>query len=158
MINFKMSLTDDVRLKSKVPVVSTVHVSYEGGRMTVNQYTFLSFLGRGSFAEVVLARHDAGLVAVKCFSKSRLMKKRGEPVLPVGRESTILMHTNCSAPADIRRVAGKMVVITALDKVQVEIQVMRVLASCPNTVRLQAVLADPTSDDLYLGECRGGRK
>lgn len=95
--------------------------------MTVNQYTFLSFLGRGSFAEVVLARHDAGLVAVKCFSKSRLMKKR-----------------------DIRRVAGKMVVITALDKVQVEIQVMRVLASCPNTVRLQAVLADPTSDDLYL--------
>ena len=66
--------------------------------MHLNQYTFLNIIGRGAYAEVVLARDETSgeLVGVKCFSKSRLMKKR-----------------------DIRRVAGNMVVITGLDKVQV---------------------------------------
>ena len=45
-----------------------------------------------------------------------------------------------------------MVVITGLDKVQVEIQVMRVLYDAgPNILNLRAVLADPASDDLFLG-------
>ncbi len=48
-----------------------------------------------------------------------------------------------------------MVVITGLDKVQVEIQVMRVLGCAgPNIVGLRAVLADPASDDLFLGTNR----
>lgn len=111
------------------PIVTRVRTSYVDGKLRLNQYTFLRAIGRGAYAEVVLARDELvqQYVALKCFSKSRLTKKR-----------------------DIRRVAGSMVVITGLDKVQVEIQLLRALGSRPTVVGLRAVLADPASDDLYL--------
>lgn len=113
----------------QAPIVTRVRTSYVDGKLRLNQYTFLRAIGRGAYAEVVLARDELAqqFVALKCFSKSRLAKKR-----------------------DIRRVAGSMVVITGLDKVQVEIQLLRVLGSRPTVVGLRAVLADPASDELYL--------
>jgi hypothetical protein len=43
----------------------------------VNEFELLSSLGEGAFGEVVLARApDAELVALKCFSKTRLLKTR----------------------------------------------------------------------------------
>lgn len=111
------------------PIVTRVRESYVDKRLRLNQYTFLRAIGRGSYAEVVLAKDENSgeLLAVKCFSKSRLAKKR-----------------------DIRRVGGSMVVITGLDKLQVEIQLLRLLGSRPTVVGLRSVLADPASDDVYL--------
>lgn len=68
--------------------------------------------------------------AVKCFSKSRLLKKR-----------------------DIYRTAnGTTKVITALDKVQSEIVIMHALRAHDRIVALREVLTEPLKDELYLGE------
>jgi len=72
--------------------------------------------------------YSFGLQAVKCFSKSRLLKKR-----------------------DMVGGGLKARVVTALDKVQSEILVMQRLGDHPNIVPLYAVLTQSSSDDLYLG-------
>jgi hypothetical protein len=155
-----------------VEVVTRVRVRHADGVMRINDYVALSTLGQGSYGEVILARDErlaapaaaagaaagetealmggnatggtstgqrgsgsikeqAPLVALKCFSKARLMKKR-----------------------DIRRSGRRTLVVTALDKVQREIQLMRAMAARgghPNVIALSAVLSDPGSDDLYFG-------
>lgn len=79
--------------------------------------------------------------ALKAFSKSRLLKQR-----------------------DVRRVGRQTVVTTGLDKVLSEVAVLRRLASASansgdgggsdgaHIVGLRRVLADPDSDDMYLGK------
>jgi hypothetical protein len=82
--------------------------------------------------------------ALKAFSKARLLKQR-----------------------DVRRVGRQTLVTTGLDKVLSEVAVLRRLASCSassgtsgtsgssggaHIVGLRRVLADPDSDDMYLGE------
>jgi serine/threonine protein kinase len=107
--------------RAPLPVISDVRVTFTGGVMRINNYEFLSFIGRGSYAEVVLAKHiETGkLFAVKCFSKSRLLKKRGVASTAFLRPSAPYLIQRVFVFADIRRVSGKMVVITGLDKVQV---------------------------------------
>lgn len=134
-----------------IEVVRRVRTKYVGESMRINEYTAVATLGQGSFAnEVILCKREKNgqsqLVAIKCFSKSRLLKKR-----------------------DIRRSRGRTIVITALDRVQSEIQIMRslqqpsmilptaaaqncgpLLAGQEHVVSLLALLSEPSSDDLYL--------
>jgi serine/threonine protein kinase len=81
------------------------------------QYQVSKVLGKGSFASVFLCSRadEAGKetqFALKVFSKSVLRKQK-----------------------DFKRVGGKMVVVTALQKVQKEIAIMKKIAH-PNLVRL----------------------
>ena len=66
--------------------------------------------------------------AVKCYSKSRLLKKR-----------------------DIFRTAKGMKVVTALDKAQREVLLMRIIGDHPNIVRAREVITEPLKDEMYLG-------
>jgi len=132
---------------SGIPITTVVrsHIFGSPPHLFLNNYELLSVLGEGSFGEAVLAHRKASgeldfaeFVALKCFSKSRLSKKR-----------------------DIRKVGGRMAVTTALDKVGVELRVLAALSAAggnPYVARLREVLNDPTSDDLYfvLDYCDGG--
>ena len=164
---------------SKLRIVTKVFQTIVNGRHTVNDYAFLCTLGRGAYGEVVLARdlghgqlvvrrpppreegmqlislpplHYRGRLgckhtlthgsptyfdatslsqAIKCYSKHRLLKIR-----------------------DVVHVNGQMTYTTALDKVRNEIRVHRLLAAGgghPAVARMVEVLADFSSDDMYLG-------
>jgi serine/threonine protein kinase len=107
----------------------------ESGENTliVNDCTVLSTLGSGSFGEVLLCKRDSGqLVALKALSKSRLERKR-----------------------EVKYVEGldgekQVVVVTALDRVYSEIQIMRSIGMHLNIISLIEVFTDASSDDLYL--------
>ena len=68
------------------------------------------------------------LQAIKCYSKSRLLKKR-----------------------DISRRGSATYVVTALDKVQAEIVIMQRVNLHPNVVTLHSVMTESSGDDLFLG-------
>ncbi len=102
------------------------------------EYEFLSELGEGAFGEVVLARRLQGapsggmageLVCIKCFSRSRLSKRR-----------------------DIRQEDGRLVVTTALDKITGELLALHLVnrRPCPNILRLRALYSSPHSDTFYF--------
>jgi serine/threonine protein kinase len=115
--------------EASLEIVTRVRIRYHGGRMLINQYEVVASLGSGSYGDVLLCRREPGgeLLAMKCFSKTRLLKKR-----------------------DVFRSGQRMVVVTGLDKVQREIQIMQHLGKHPLLASLRAVLADATSDDLYF--------
>ena len=96
----------------------------------MNAYEFICTLGRGAYGEVVLARNrtTGAEVAIKCYSKHRLLKVR-----------------------DVARVNGKMKITTALDKVHNEIRIHRLLGAHPRVARLLEVLSDQSCDDFFLG-------
>jgi hypothetical protein len=94
--------------------------------LLVHDCAALATLGVGAFGEVLLCRRggggagagsDGSLVALKAMSKSRLMRKR-----------------------EVRGSGRGPVVVTALDRVQSEIQILRALGRHANVVALQAVL------------------
>lgn len=128
-------------------ITPTVAEVVRDGVLHLNSYAVLAVLGRGAYGEVLLGRDtrrrvvegpddgtigdvaDGGrLVALKAFSKSRLLKQR-----------------------DMRTVGGVTVVTTALDKVFGEVAALRRLGAHPHVAGLREVLADPSSDDIYLG-------
>ena len=89
------------------PIITSVSTSFASGSLVVNDFTFLSTLGAGSYGEVVLARRgsDGKLFAVKCFNKPRLLKIRS-----------------------MRRVRDANVIVTALESVQRELRILTRLA------------------------------
>ncbi|CEG43369.1 camkk protein kinase [Plasmopara halstedii] len=93
----------------------------------INKYEVVRELGRGATATVQLGRLRGGdeLVALKVFKTSLLRKMR-----------------------EVKRVGRRMVVSTALDKVQVEIAIMKKLHH-PNLLNLLEVF-DDDSDTLVL--------
>ena len=121
------------------PIISRVVCRVENGFLRINEYTCLSTLGVGAFGEVVLARRDPDgeLFAIKCFSKSRLARRRS-----------------------VRRIGSRDVVVSALEGVQSELRILRLLAVAaarasshedpPRVVRLIAALCDARIDDLYF--------
>lgn len=125
------------RTPSSILYIDHVSIQVRGGKTWLNnEYEFLSVLGEGSYGEVVLARRGLGsqggkggeLVAIKCFSKSRLYKKR-----------------------DIRREGETLVVTTGLDKVVGELLALTVVGrgACNEVLVLQCVVASKDSDDFF---------
>ena len=117
----------------------------------MNEYTFLASLGRGSFAEVALARNPHGdlvvsrqnhlnllhrvfvlitslalstLQALKCYSKPRLAKMK-----------------------EFRRENGSMKVTSGLDKLEAALIIERQLDD-PHVVRLLELVDEPDSDSI----------
>lgn len=131
----------EVTLSDKTVNIARLKLGYgprlgssSGNTLIVNDCTVLSTLGSGSFGEVLLCRRDSGeLVALKALSKSRLERKR-----------------------EVKNVEGldgdkkQVVVVTALDRVYSEIQIMRSIGKHPNIISLLEVFTDASSDDLYL--------
>jgi calcium/calmodulin-dependent protein kinase kinase 2 len=109
------------------PTPGIVHTSSvrtsvnDAGEQVVNQYRITSLLGTGAYAKVYLASttdpktRKTSKYALKIFSKSVLRKQK-----------------------DIKVVGRKMVVTTALQKVQREIAIMKKIKH-PNIVRLHEV-------------------
>jgi serine/threonine protein kinase len=125
------------RTPSSISYIDRVLLQVRGGKTWLNnEYEFLSVLGEGSYGEVVLARRGLGsqggkggdLVAVKCFSKSRLYKKR-----------------------DIRRDGEALVVTTGLDKVVGELLALSVVGrgACSEVLVLQCVVASKEADEFF---------
>jgi len=117
--------------------VREVNLEVRGGHTWLNdEYEFLSVLGEGSYGEVVLARRGLGsrsgtggeLFAIKCFSKSRLYKKR-----------------------DIRRDGEALIITTALDKVVGELLALTVVGRgvCPEVITLKSVVASRENDEFF---------
>ncbi|CAH0480658.1 unnamed protein product [Peronospora belbahrii] len=106
---------------------STERMSSGSVGSAITKYEVVRELGRGATAVVQLGRLRGGddLVALKVFKTSLLKKMR-----------------------DVRRVGRRMVVSTALDKVQVEIAIMKKLHH-PNLLNLLEVF-DDDSDTLVL--------
>ena len=153
-----------------IEIVRKVKTRYINNHLCINDYITLVILGQGSYGEVILCKKNipssslststvpssnisspsllssltplptntnnspisltsssSQYYALKIFSKSRLLKKR-----------------------EIKRIGKETIVISALDRVQTEIQILRTLGLHPSISSLLAVLSDPSSDDLYL--------
>mmetsp|Transcript_1205 Transcript_1205/g.3031 ORF Transcript_1205/g.3031 Transcript_1205/m.3031 type:complete len:421 (+) Transcript_1205:96-1358(+) len=111
----------------KTPV-SEIRLDDAGSLVSINQYTIIQGLGKGSFAEVFLCA-DATTkneYAVKVFNKSLLRRKR-----------------------TMERTARGVHVHSELEKVEREIAIMKDLVH-PNLVCLFEVIDDDDGDQLYM--------
>jgi [calcium/calmodulin-dependent protein kinase] kinase len=99
----------------------------ESREKRVRQYSILRTIGEGAFGKVKLGQVGSEFYAIKQFEKQILRRQR--EFLSDG--------------------SGKMVVKTALQAVEHEIKVMRILAH-PNVVRLQEIIDDEEEDRLYI--------
>eukprot|EP00455_Lapot_gusevi_P018829 TRINITY_DN2033_c0_g1_i1.p1 TRINITY_DN2033_c0_g1~~TRINITY_DN2033_c0_g1_i1.p1 ORF type:complete len:405 (+),score=126.25 TRINITY_DN2033_c0_g1_i1:62-1216(+) len=126
---FTLSLPES--LESKVVHTEIVERQTDDeGRKLLNQYALLKTLGSGSYGKVRLAQdiNTTQTYAIKIFSKKQLKKKR--EYLPGGP-------------------GQPMNVVTALDKVKKEIEIMQELSDS-NVIQLYEVINDPEDDKLYM--------
>eukprot|EP00756_Hemistasia_phaeocysticola_P044832 Hpha_TRINITY_DN1861_c0_g1::TRINITY_DN1861_c0_g1_i1::g.170632::m.170632/K07359/CAMKK2; calcium/calmodulin-dependent protein kinase kinase 2 len=95
----------------------------EEGNKTINEYSVIQEIGRGSYGKVKLVVHMAsdGLFAIKIMNKSILSRVKKD-------------------------ILGKT---TALDDVLQEVAIMKQLDH-PNVVKMHEVINDPESNKLYL--------
>lgn len=103
-------------------------------------YELKSVLGRGAFAEVLLAyRHVNGAattpVAMKCYSLSRLTRQR--------RLVQRFQHGG----------GKKAGAETGLNKVAREVSLLRTLGPHPNIASLRRALIDEGGDAVFVGKC-----
>jgi serine/threonine protein kinase len=110
------------------------------GRKKVNQYLFLSTIGKGSYAKVKLCLNtiDNNYYAVKIINKSILSKKKKG----FGRDAE-----------------GNMTIIYMLDDAINEIKILKILnnnGGHKNVIKLYEIINDTNKIYLILEYCSGG--
>ena len=96
------------------------------GEVMVNQYRLVRTLGKGAMGTVKLGIASGEKYAVKCMSKQALCSQQ-----------------------DSHREGRKWVVKTGLDKVRMEIAVMKKMQH-PNVVKFHEVIESEEADPLYI--------
>ncbi|CAK4611934.1 hypothetical protein LEN26_020118 [Aphanomyces euteiches] len=110
--------------------VLTTHEDGDGSNR-VNEYHMMETLGKGTFAKV------------------KLCERRVENSEPRRFAAKIMSKSALSKMKEYVRVGESMSAVTALDKVEAEINIMRTLYH-RNVVLLFEVINDPSSDKIYL--------
>ena len=155
------------RVRSKSVVVETSRIIEQFGRQegadieetsgTVNQYTFLKEIGKGSYGTVKLALNndDKRSYAIKIISKKRLKRKwisaTTGSISPRNRAPTPItfFSEGSSGIAISASVAPK----DYLEEIRREIAILKKISDHPNFTTLVEVLDDEKEDKLYMGTC-----
>ena len=164
------------RRASIVVESSSASKSGEGGDMKVNQYHILRPLGSGAFAAVVCAEDTSSPELTKyvrcccccccCWHCSRRciclfcvcvcvrVCARECDTRPFSQAIKIFSKSALKKKRDFVKIGAQRKMITALDKAQKELAIMKKLDH-ENVIRCFEIIDDEEQDELYMGACGG---